>query len=277
MGLSDLSKAELTFSGYSENVPLLGSGDNGSTEDVFAGYYGKRDKLVTVGLGNAAASGGSAVVKFYVNETPSGDPFTVSLSTGSSSGVSDYTAQTRRSDIPRNKIYPLLLSFSDFDVELEPIGAASPIGGMIGCYELNYSGGFTITVAEGSFLYIKAAGMAASDGNAVDNVEWTWSIPQGQIVREMFKSSDPSELIVNFSAVKGFKCYLLLNARWSYNGVQYDRTYTVVTDVSIDITEIEYTGEDCGLIFSPSSVNVAAKRKQNGRVRFALEHLFMHE
>ena len=97
------------FSGYSQNVPLLGA-DNGGYGN--AQLYGKRTAASKAMPFNQPGD----VVSFYVNETPDGDPFTVTLSTGKSGNgdVSTYVAKTQRTDIPRNSIYPLSLTFPDF-------------------------------------------------------------------------------------------------------------------------------------------------------------------
>jgi len=109
--ISDNSKVQ--FSDYSENVPLLGA-DNGGYGDVQ--LYGDRKAEVTEPFKQL-----DEVVSFYVNETPTGDPFTVTLSTGKSGNgdVSAYVAKTKRTDIPRNSIYPLSLTFPDFTPHFE--------------------------------------------------------------------------------------------------------------------------------------------------------------
>lgn len=109
--ISDNSKVQ--FSDYSENVPLLGA-DNGGYGDVQ--LYGDRKAEVTEPFKQL-----DEVVSFYVNETPTGDPFTVTLSTGKSGNgdVSAYVAKTQRTDIPRNSIYPLSLTFPDFTPQFE--------------------------------------------------------------------------------------------------------------------------------------------------------------
>lgn len=97
------------FSDYSENVPLLGA-DNGGYGDTQ--LYGGR----TAETAEMPFSQPGEVVSFYVNETNTGDPFTVTFNTGKSGNgdVSAYVAKTLRCDIPRNSIYPLSLTFPEF-------------------------------------------------------------------------------------------------------------------------------------------------------------------
>ena len=87
------------FSGYSLNVPLLGA-DNGGYGDTQ--LYGGRTAVTA----EMPFSQPGEVVSFYVNETNTGDPFTVTFNTGKSGNgdISTYVAKTLRSDIPRNSI-----------------------------------------------------------------------------------------------------------------------------------------------------------------------------
>lgn len=100
------TNSTIQFSGYAENVPLLGA-DNGSAE-LYGGRTATTDEMPFTQVGEE--------VSFYVNETPDGDPFTVTLSTGKSGNgdVSTYVAKTQRTNIPRNSIYPLSLTFPEF-------------------------------------------------------------------------------------------------------------------------------------------------------------------
>ena len=103
----------IQFSGYAENVPLLGAdGGYGSAE-----LYGER----TAASKAMPFYPPGDVVSFYVNETNTGAPFTVTLSTGKSGNgdVSAYVAKTQRTDILRNSIYPLSLTFPDFTPQFE--------------------------------------------------------------------------------------------------------------------------------------------------------------
>lgn len=97
------SNASVTFFGCSQNVPLMAASTDISR--------GSREASATKSFED-----GSRQIEFYVNETPKGDPFTVTLNTGNTgtSGISTYVAKTQRTDIPRNSIYPLSLTFPEF-------------------------------------------------------------------------------------------------------------------------------------------------------------------
>ena len=99
----------MQFSGYSQNVPLLGADNGGYGE---AQLYGERTAETAAMPFNQPGE----VVSFYVNETNMGDPFTVTFNTGKrgNGDVSTYVAKTQRTNIPRNSIYPLSLTFPEF-------------------------------------------------------------------------------------------------------------------------------------------------------------------
>lgn len=103
----------IQFSGYAENVPLLGADNGGYGDAQLYGGTTTTDEIPFTQVGED--------VSFYVNETPTGDPFTVTLSTGKSGNgdISTYVAKTLRCDIPRNSIYPLSLTFPDFTPQFE--------------------------------------------------------------------------------------------------------------------------------------------------------------
>lgn len=108
------TNSTVQFSDYSQNVPLLGAEDGGYGA---AQLYGGR----TAETAEMPFSQPGEVVSFYVNETNTGDPFTVTFNTGKSGNgdVSAYVAKTQRTDIPRNSIYPLSLTFPDFTPQFE--------------------------------------------------------------------------------------------------------------------------------------------------------------
>lgn len=108
------TSSTIQFSGYAENVPLLGAGNGGyGSAELYGGRTATTDKMPFNQAGQE--------VSFYVNETNTGDPFTVTLSTGKSDNgdVSAYVAKTQRTDIPRNSIYPLSLTFPDFTPDFQ--------------------------------------------------------------------------------------------------------------------------------------------------------------
>lgn len=100
----------VTFSNYSEKVPLMAASTTSTHGE-------RRAATQAMHLQSATQTDDGYQLSFYVNETPDGDEgFTVTLNTGntSSGGISEYMAVTNCTEIPRNRIYPLSLTFPEF-------------------------------------------------------------------------------------------------------------------------------------------------------------------
>lgn len=224
----------LIFSGYSQNVPLMARAANTSTVDEFASYYGTRRATTTID--NVM---GGQLVEFYVNETPRGNPFTVTLSTGNTTGgVSTYTATTERTELPRNSIYPLTLTFSDFGISITPRAwlkvTAVP-------YDVYYKpvedGVYRVELATGSYFELTPEAITAG-GAPISGVTWKWTqdgnLPTGYVV----KIDDNTDTVTGNLPAGGKSYYgeftLKLNGKWKYDGADYDRTYTFIIAVCHD-------------------------------------------
>lgn len=223
----------ITFGNYSENVPLMGKDDNEKV-DKFTTYFGERTKSTTIKNVNSGDE-----LTFYVNETLDGaeKPFTVTLSTGNTTGgVSTYTATTECTKLPRNSIYPLTLTFSDFGISITPRAWLEVLG--IG-YKVEYTpvedGVYRVELATGSYFELTPEAITAGDAT-ISGVTWEWTqdgnLPTGYVVK-----IDGNTVTGNLPA--GGKSYygeftLKLNGKWTYDGADYDRTYTFIIDVCHD-------------------------------------------
>lgn len=168
----------IQFSDYAENVPLLGA-DNGGygSAELYGGRKAASKAMPFYPAGQE--------VSFYVNETYTGDPFTVTLSTGKSGNgdVSAYVAKTQRTDIPRNSIYPLSLTFPDFTPQFEWQSWEAAIGAVpveVVVEENNYivkiaSGNtfkFTVNGVDGTNSQLQSATWAHGDvTNQITNLQ----------------------------------------------------------------------------------------------------------
>ena len=228
------ANSAITFGNYSENVPLMGKDDNENV-DYFTTYFGERTKSTTI---ENVKSGD--VLTFYVNETLDGaeKPFTVTLSTKNSSGVSTYTATTERTELPRNSIYPLTLTFSDFGISITPRAWLEVLG--IG-YKVEYTpvedSVYRVELATGSYFELTPEAITAGDA-PIDSVTWEWTqdgnLPTGYVV----KIDDNTDTVTGNLPAGGKSYYgkftLKLNGKWTYYGADYDRTYTFIIDVCHD-------------------------------------------
>ena len=228
------ANSTITFGNYSENVPLMGKDDNENVDD-FTTYFGERTKSTTIENVNSGD-----VLTFYVNETLDGaeKPFTVTLSTENSSGVSTYTATTERTELPRNSIYPLTLTFSDFGISITPRAWLEVLG--IG-YKVEYTpvedGVYRVELATGSYFELTPEAITAGDAT-ISGVTWEWTqdgnLPKGYVV----KIDGNTDTVTGNLPAGGTSYYgeftLKLNGKWTYDGADYDRTYTFIIDVCHD-------------------------------------------
>lgn len=133
----------VTFSGYADKVSLIKDASLSSNRDQSYSY----DTGFLISNGNP-----EDIPEFYVNETPQGDPFTISVTTTENQGVT-YLATTKLDNLPRNSIYPLTLNLNQSElnitaeVYLVPIGAAvedckvEPVEGQQDTYRLRIPAG----------------------------------------------------------------------------------------------------------------------------------------
>lgn len=222
----------LIFSGYSQNVPLMARAANTSTYDEFASYYGPRTATMTID--NVM---GGQLVEFYVNETPDGDPFTVELGMTTNTGITSYTATTERTELPRNSIYPLTLTFSDFGISVDPTAWLKVTGVPYDVYyEPVEDGVYRVEIATGSYFNLAPNSVTADGTEAISNVTWTWTVPS-QLPKGYVVTAEGSNVKGHVPA--GGSAYydeftLLLNGKWTYNGADYDRTYKFIVAVCHD-------------------------------------------
>lgn len=228
------SNASVTFFGCSQNVPLMAASTDISR--------GSREASATKSFED-----GSRQIEFYVNETPTGDPFTVTLNTGNTTGVSTYQATTELDNIPRNSIYPLTLTFDGEGIQLTPT-AYLQVTGMPAytvTYDVDYdTDTYTFGIAYGSYLTI-----IPSIQNAQGTPQFTWNVSTQNPVGMAIPDKEEAEsvglptladggFLCSISAGEGYydKSYAVtLNAVWTgTDGNNYNRTYNVIVKTSQD-------------------------------------------
>ena len=226
------------FSGYSQNVPLLGADNGGYGE---AQLYGERTAETAAMPFNQPGE----VVSFYVNETNTGDPFTVTFNTGKSGNgdISTYVAKTLRSDIPRNSIYPLSLTFPEFAPQFTwqswEAGIASvPVEVVV--EENNY----IVKIASGNTFKFNVTGV---NGGTLTSA--TWSFNEDVSTKITNITNNGSTLSGAISAGVGTSIPLTVTINWTGNYTDpstgtstnrnFTRTYNVIIE-TIDIWDTEY-------------------------------------
>lgn len=230
----------VTFSNYSENVPLMAASTTSS--------HGER-KATTPAmplLEDETLVDGSYQLSFYVNETPNdaNQGFTVTLNTGdtSSGGISEYRAITDRTDIPRNHVYPLSLMFPEYEPDFDwnswaaPIGAYEPV--VVPVDENTY----TVSIAAGARFKFIVTRML---GGTLESAEW--NVPATSAALMTGISTDNNTLSAALTAddsLIGTQIPLTVTIVWTDNvdGIgqrTMTRTYNVIINV-IDLMDVVF-------------------------------------
>lgn len=258
------TNSTIQFSGYAENVPLLGAdGGYGSAE-----LYGGRTTTDGMLFNQAGQE-----VSFYVNETYTGDPFTVTLSTGKSGNgdVSAYVAKTQRTDIPRNSIYPLSLTFPDFTPQFEWQSWEAAIGAVpveVVAEEKNY----IVKIASGNTFKFTVNGVYGTNSQ-LQSATATWA--HGDVTNQI------TDIQIGNNAISGAisagvpartQIPLTVKVNWTADYTDatgptgtrnFTRTYNVTIE-TIDIWDTEYKSYTRGswraYRLTPEVLNMFIKR-----------------
>ena len=162
----------------------------------------------------------------------------MTLSTKNSSGVSTYTATTECTELPRNSIYPLTLTFSDFGISITPRAWLEVLG--IG-YKVEYTPEeddvYRVELATGSYFELTPGAITAGN-DTISDFTWKWTqdgnLPTGYVV----KIDDNTDTVTGNLPAGGKSYYgeftLKLNGKWTYHDANYDRTYTFIINVCHD-------------------------------------------
>lgn len=225
-GKADTKVTALSFGGYADKITLF------SDKTLEGEAYTTTKDITIPDDGTLTADGtgttGTLVIPdFYVNSSPAGHPFNVSVTTDEMNGIT-YEATTARSELPRNSIFPLTLQLNDYGLDLAAQCWVSPIGSL----PVEVSVGFTqdtyeITVPEGCQFEFTVNGINGATAG-VTGLACTWNMPDG-VSGIAFDGATTGVTTVKghvtASAGKTFDLSLLVT--WQDNGAIYKRTYTV--------------------------------------------------
>lgn len=223
----------VTFNGYADKVSLI---EDASLSSV------NRDQSYSYDTGFQISNGNPEnIPEFYVNETPQGDPFSISVTTTENQGVT-YLATTTRTDLPRNSIYPLTLNLNDSElsitasVYLPPIGMAledcevEPVDGQKDTYRLRIPAGGYFHMQLENTADITYDENACSWQNDPANSNWI------SILKEYQQGLPPDEGTVEGTSVWGHsssdetydKYPIYLTAKWTAGENIFTRKYTIL-------------------------------------------------
>ena len=232
-GASAPSATGLTFSGWADCVALLSA--NAAPADVTC------DGERTFSQAEVIATGG---LEFYVNETVAhAAPFAVSVTTSNRGGTT-YTATTARHDLPRNSIYPLVLTLDDYGLDIRVQCWVSPIGSypvpVVATLDPNT---YEVKLPEGAQFQFDINGVYIDENTSQRpaDIACTWSFDASAVSGLAFDGYTPGSATVagHVTASAGQEIPLTAQATWTDDGQSYNRTYTLRV-VTTDITDVEF-------------------------------------
>lgn len=237
-GKANTKVTALSFGGYADKITLF-------SDKALEGETYTTTKTITIPgdgtleAGGTNATGTLAIPDFYVNSSPLGHPFNVSVTTDEMNGIT-YEATTSRSELPRNSIFPLTLQLNDYGLDLAAQCWVSPIGSLpVEVQITGFDNTYQIKVPEGCQFEFTVKGINGATAG-VTGLACTWNMPEG--VSGIAFDGETTGVTkvkghVTASAGKTFDLSLLVT--WKDNGATYNRTYTVkvVTD---DITNFPF-------------------------------------
>lgn len=217
-----------TFAGVASACRLLGTETAGSRT------------LSYVPSAPIEVNGSYVFPDFYINATYGTEPFTVTLVTDENAGTT-YTAQTARTDVPRNSIYPLNLTLGSLVPNVVVCSWVSPIGSYPVEVKTNFDAdAFTVDLAEGSQFAFSINGINGADG--ATDVSATWRLPDTTPAGVVFDGTTSDALTVKGHLTTlpvGSTFTLGVDVGWTNDGKRYERHYTLTVRI-IDITTVTF-------------------------------------
>lgn len=232
----------LKFSDWADKVALFRGADLG---DNVTFNKSKEINKVTVDDGTVT------VDSFYVNETPDGHTFNVSVKTNESTAgnpESIYTATTKQSGLPRNSIYPLAITINNWGLDITAQCWLSPIGALPQEVVANFENNtYSINIPEGAQFEFTLGGLEGKDNSTA-----TWSINPDNTPGIAFENYTDGLTTVkgHVTASAGKTFSLGVTASFTENGLNYKRTYTVKLK-TVDIFDAEFKTTRALSLWSP--------------------------
>lgn len=227
---SDVKPRQLTFSNVADRIGLF---REQAVQNI------QRNKTYTVDLSKLQPVSGTQdvylVPDFYVNATEdAGDqPFTVTLTTDQFGGTvygTVYEASTQRTDMERNAILPINLTFNNYVPQLVMQAWLAPIGSFPVPVEVEWNDNYVVQVPEGCQFSFSADGLTAS--GQISNVACQWTIPDAaRNIGAIETGADATTVKGHVTAQAGLSFPLMLYIQWDEGDRHYARTYPITVQV----------------------------------------------
>ena len=133
---------------------------------------GRTKTIERTGTISAIAQNGSDSWVFYVNETKGSDPFSIKMTLGGR----EYNTPTQRTDLPRNSVYHLVFTYSEYQLTLVAKAQIAPIGVLpIEVYpERSLTNEYMLELPEGCTFSIKPS-ITKNGSPLAGTVSWAWT------------------------------------------------------------------------------------------------------
>ncbi len=228
---TDVTLGDFTFTGWADKVPLMSDDPTTTYEYEYTGSY-EATLNQTIDAGETS---GVQIASFYVNETtrPSGG-FAITMQTDRYGGMT-YTATTTRTDIPRNNIYPIVLTLDAYELVLTPTVWTSILGVDA---ELEYDSPITfedntyyITMLEVTSTFSITPSLVKASDNTSVATTWDWTYLNEDIDESVCTTDETTGVVTvtSLTATPGYEYGFTLGAEWteSNSSVAHSRLYNV--------------------------------------------------
>lgn len=147
---------------------------------------GRNQEIVRTGTISPIAQNGSDSWVFYVNETNGSEPFNIKMTLGGT----DYNTPTVRKELPRNSVYHLVFTYSEYQLTLAAKAQIAPIGVLpIEVYsESSLTNEYMLELPEGCTFSITPS--ITKNNASIDGVTLEWTNNSPSLVQRQETSGD---------------------------------------------------------------------------------------
>ena len=174
---NDLTMSEESMGNFANDVTLF---------DGLGTVSGRTKTIERTGTISAIAQNGSDSWVFYVNETKGSDPFSIKMTLGGR----EYNTPTQRTDLPRNSVYHLVFTYSEYQLTLVAKAQIAPIGVLpIEVYnQPSLTNEYMLELPEGCTFSITPS--ITKNNASIAGVTWAWTNNRESLVRRQGTDGD---------------------------------------------------------------------------------------